>query len=122
VEFGEEFGKESGVLVANGKDSHSPVVLRGADSLPSDLALTAIASFLASPKKSAPTFVNGFNHACWKDSGSHGMSKHGSEDRVDKKQATANGKGAPTLARKPQITLSHDRVEIGNAQLVSREG
>jgi hypothetical protein len=85
VEFGEEFGKESGVLVANGEDSHSPVALRGADSLPSELALTTIASFLSSPKKSAPAFVNGFNHACWKNSGSQGMSKHGSKNRIDKK-------------------------------------
>jgi hypothetical protein len=50
------------------------------------------------------------------------MSKHGGKNIIDKKQAAANGKGAPTPAREPQISLGHDRVEVGNAQLVSREG
>jgi hypothetical protein len=87
---------------------------------PRNLALTIITGFLACPKEGATSFFNSLNDSSGEKADTHGVREHRGEHRVGKKEASSNGKGAPTPTRKPHIPFCNNGSKIGEPQLVSK--
>jgi hypothetical protein len=80
-----------------------------------------MADFFASPKESAPTFVNSLNDPSREESSGHGVGKHGGENRVDKDQTASNGQASASPPGETHVTFLNDGGEVGGPGLIGRE-
>jgi hypothetical protein len=122
VKFREELHQQGGVLGVDGEDAQPSTIFGHTDVLPGNLAVPTVASFFASPKEGMPTFVDSLNDPSRKETGGHGMSEHGCENRIHKDQAASNGHAAATPPREAHVAFLNDGGEIRGAKFVGRQG
>jgi hypothetical protein len=120
VKLREELREESEVLGLNRKDTQSTKFFGDADVGPGNLALPTIAVFLPGPEKGAPPLVNSLDDACGEKASAHGVGKHRSEDKVNKKETPPNREAPAAPTREPHVTLGHDGREICEAEFMRR--
>jgi hypothetical protein len=61
-----------------------PTVLWDTDVIPGNFAVPTVASFFTSPQEGMPTLVDSLDNPSGEETSGHGMSKHGSENRIHK--------------------------------------
>jgi hypothetical protein len=70
---------------------------------PGNLALTTVASFLASPKEGSMPLINSIDDTRREEADTHSMRQHSGENRVDKEEGAADGRERP---RQPARRMS----------------
>ncbi|KAM0875329.1 hypothetical protein ACQ4PT_036870 [Festuca glaucescens] len=91
---------------------------RQANILPGDLAVTTVASLLPGPEKSTTSLIDSLNNAGGEHTSPHGVREHGSEDRVDKNQASPYRKAPTAPPREAHVAFVHDRNEVSEPEFV----
>jgi hypothetical protein len=122
VQFCEKLREKGSILSVDGEDTKAPKVLRGANNVPGNLALTIVARFLPSPKKGLTSFVNSLNNTRREGPRSHSVGDNGGKDRVNKKQATSNGERVTLPPGQLHVALGHNWGKIGEAKFMRRKG
>jgi hypothetical protein len=122
VKFREELYQQGGVLGVDGEDAQPSTIFGDTYVIPDNLAVPTVASFFTSPQEGAPTFVDSLDDPSGEETGGHGMSKHGGENRIHKDQATSNGHATATPPREAHVAFLNDGGEIGGSKFVGRQG
>ena len=123
MNFGKELGQQRIVLSWNGQDPQASIVLGLTDVNPGDFALSPRAGFF--DRQSRGRFCTFYQWRQWplgKQTVTHGMRNHSSEDRVNQKKLTADGEGATTPSGELEITFWDDGGKVRGSNLRGREG
>jgi hypothetical protein len=116
VKLSKEFCQEGSILSGNGE--HPEVTLHFGNTHfgPGNLALTTVAS----PQEGSRPLINSIDDTRREEADTHSMRQHSSDNRVDKEEEAANGKGAASPTSQAHVTLGDDRVKVSEVKFVGR--